>query len=127
MPSHRTVDERTEITRIVLESPIEMSHQKIADKVGLQRETVRQIRYGIINADVAVELPRFAPNALNRRCSQCRFFLPENHRKREGANHIPLPVCDLGIDESRLLTYARGCGAFWPMEGTHPDLDDDGF
>ena len=112
--SERTTEERAALTREVLLSPIESTDQAIATRVGLRRETVRKIRYGKVNADVATDLPRLEPGALSRRCNQCKFFLVENYRKRDDDSRKP--VCDLGIEESKLIAYARGCGAFWPAE-----------
>jgi hypothetical protein len=112
VPSHRSNAEREAITLAVLRAPIEMSHQAIATQVGLQRETVRKIRYGMINKDVVPHIPRLEPGTLKRTCLDCVHF-----------TRIPLPKhcvgakigkCDLGFFESEELTYARGCPAFWP-------------
>ena len=111
--TRRSQEEREAITRTILESPIEMSHQAIAVQVGLQRETVRKIRYGMVNADLLPNLPRLDPGILTRSCTDClhftRHIVP---RKVEGEQ---VGVCDMGFFESENLTYARGCPAFWPL------------
>lgn len=113
MRIHRSDTEREAITRAILESPIEMSHQAIATQVGLQRETVRKIRYGMINTDVLPGYPRLEPGALARSCTDCIHFTRHAVRRRIEGERVGL--CDMGFAESENLTYARGCAAFWPL------------
>ena len=78
--------------------PLEASHRVVAERVGLQRETIRKIRFGMINADVAPELPRCDKATFQRTCPKCQHW---------GAQR-----CTLGFPEAIEVHYARGCGAF---------------
>jgi hypothetical protein len=113
MPSHRTTEEREALTLAILESPIEMSHREIGLRVGLQRETVRKIRYGMINNDILPDVPRLEPGALKRTCTECIHFT--RHAVRQRVEGERVGKCDMGFAESENLTYARGCAAFWPI------------
>jgi hypothetical protein len=118
MPSHRTDAEREALTIAVLEAPIEMSHGALGKRVGLHRDTVRQIRYGIINAAVAVHLPRMEPGTLARLCTDCVHFTRHVVRSHRQGEHVG--ECDMGFIEAEDLNYARGCGAFWSAASTTP-------
>lgn len=112
MPSKRSDTEREAITIAVLECPIEMSHGEVGKRVGLHRDTVRQVRYGIINATLAPHLPRMEPGTLTRCCTHCvHFTRPAVRSHQPGAQ---VGTCDMGFSEAENLAYARGCGAFWP-------------
>ena len=112
MPSSRSLEERTEITRFVLEAPIEASHQSIAVQLRtISRDTVRQIRYGIINADILPEIPRLEKGCLDRTCSSCVHFNAAGYSMRGKPEYKG--VCDLGFAESQDMTCARGCPAYW--------------
>jgi hypothetical protein len=109
--------ERIAIVRTILEAPPEASHQDLSDVVHLSRETVRRIRYGLIDADILPDLPRLEADVLTRRCSHCIHYVPEEDREQQrerGGGRIP--PCDLGFEESRLFTFARSCGWFWPCQ-----------
>ena len=112
MPSRRTDAEREAITIAVLEAPIEMSHREVGKQVSLHRDTVRQIRYGVINTDIAPHLQRLEPGTFTRCCTGCVHFT--RYAVRSRLTGMALGRCDLGFVESTDLTYARGCGAFWP-------------
>ena len=118
MPSHRTDAEREALTIAVLEAPIELSHGAVGKRVGLHRDTVRQIRYGIINAAVAVHLPRMEPGTLARLCTDCVHFTRHVVRSHRQGEHVG--ECGLGFIEAEDLNYARGCGAFWSAASTTP-------
>ena len=111
--TRRSQEEREAMTRAILEAPIEMSHQAIAVKVGLQRETVRKIRYGIVNADLLPELPRLELGALTRSCTDCIHF--KRHVIRTRVKGERIGFCQLDFVEGEDLAYARGCAAFWPL------------
>ena len=116
MPSHRTDAEREALTIAVLEAPIELSHGAVGKRVGLHRDTVRQVRYGIINRDVAVHLQRLEPGTFGRVCTGCVHFNRYSARARNQGGHVG--ECGLGFVEAEDLTYARGCGAFWAAAPT---------
>ena len=111
MPSHRTDAEREALTIAVLEAPLEMSHGAVSKRVGLHRDTVRQIRYGKINADVAVHLQRQQPGTFRQLCTGCVHFKRHAEQSHNQGDHVG--ECSLGFIEAEDLTYARGCAAFW--------------
>ena len=119
MPSHRTDAERERITAAVLEAPIEMSHAAVGKRVGVHRDTVRQVRYGIINLDVAVHLPRLEPGTFERTCTVCVHFIryPASQSRTQGDR---VGECGMGFVEAEDFIYARGCGAFWSAASTTP-------
>ena len=98
MPSHRSTAEREALTRKVLAMPIETSHATVSAQCGIQRETVRKIRFGTINADVALDMERYDKDSFKRTCPQCQHWGRER--------------CTLGIPEAQHVLYARGCGAY---------------
>ena len=111
MSSHRTLAEREALTIAVLGAPIEMSHAAVGQRVGLHRDTVRQVRYGIINADVATHLPRLEQGTFAQVCTTCVHFTRYPPRSRTQGDRVG--ECDMGFAEAADLNYARGCGAFW--------------
>ena len=114
MPSHRSLVEREQLVRTVLTSPIEMSHEQVAVKAGVQRETVRKIRFGIINTDILADLPRLEKGCLQRVCSKCIHFEPVDTLVGIARRRSPERArqCGLGFPEVEDLTFARGCAAF---------------
>lgn len=107
-------DKREEITRAVLNAPIELSHKRLALQLGINRELVRMIRYGLTYTNVLPDLLRLEPDQPRRRCDQCVHWVAERLRKRnENQEDIRrLGHCSLGIPEADNLRYGRGCGAF---------------
>lgn len=112
-------EDRLAIVRLILEAPIDASHKDLAVQVNLDRETVRRIRYGLLDAHLLPDLPRLEANILRRRCTHCVHVIPDEERRLpDGGYKAP---CGLGFEESRVITYARGCGAFWPTNTEHPN------
>ena len=112
MPRIRTTAEREALTRTVLESPASWTLQRVADHVGIHKDTVRRIRYGLMNADVAVDLPRFSPEIMRRSCTRCLHFTYNEIRPHvEG---VVVGTCDFEFPESVDLNYARECNSYWP-------------
>lgn len=107
--AQRSLAEREHIARVVLEAPIGLSLRKIARRVGIHPDSVRQIRYGIIYRDVLPELPRFAKGTAALACSGCT-----HHSRRTAEDCSVVGVCDLGFPESSQPGYARECAAYWP-------------
>ena len=109
-----TDEKREELTRAVLNAPIELSHQRLGMQLGISRDLVRQIRYGMAYTDVLPDLMRLEPDQPRRRCDQCVHWTAERLRMRnENQEDIRrLGHCSLGIPEADNLRYGRGCGAF---------------
>jgi len=107
-------DRREEITRDVLNAPIELSHKRLGMQLGINRTLVRQIRYGLAYTDVLPDLMRLEPDQPRRRCDQCVQWEPEFTRSRgeDGSDIRQLGHCSLGIPEAENMRYGRGCGAF---------------
>ena len=110
---------REALTRAVLESPAEQSHKHVAQLVGIAAETVRQIRYGILYADLCPSLGRLERSTTDRvgagrTCTQCIHWVAEIRyiTSTSGLATRRLGHCGLGIPEADNLRYARGCGAF---------------
>ena len=112
MPSLRATAEREAITRAVLESPASWTLQRVADHVGIHKDTVRRIRYGLMNADVALDLPRLSPETMRRSCTGCTHFT--RHENRPHAEGAVIGTCDFEFPESADLAYARECASYWP-------------
>lgn len=91
------------VVRAILARPADQSHQSVARALGLSRETVRKVRYGLQWADLAPELERLDQASQGAFCSWCV------HWKAAGTGS-----CTLGIPEavSEGQLHARGCGAF---------------
>ena len=117
MGRHRSRDEREALTIAVLEAPLEMSHSAVATQVGVHRDTVRQVRYGIINRDCAVHLQRLEPGTFERICPGCVHFIryPASQSRTQGDR---VGECGMGFVEAEDFNYARGCGAFWAAAST---------
>ena len=99
---------REDLVRGILgRSPLE-THAAIAERFECNRETVRNIRFGLQWADVAPELERLDLATYNdATCYRCI------HGRPASENHGP---CKLDIPEAAIdgPTYARGCGAYLP-------------
>ena len=103
-------DQRAEAVRAILSrSPLE-THAAIADALGLHRETVRKIRFGIQWPDVLPGLPRLDPATIGANCYLCCHW-------RQAQGDDP-GACSLGIPEAATdgQLYARGCGAYHAAE-----------
>lgn len=99
-------DDRAEAVRAILErSPLE-PHAAVAEALGLHRETVRKIRFGIQWPDVLPGLPRLDPAASGANCYRCCHW-------SQSPGDDP-GTCTLGIPEAVTdgQLYARGCGAY---------------
>lgn len=107
-------DRREQLTRDVLNAPIELSHKRLGLQLGINRTLVRQIRYGLAYTDVLPDLMRLESDQPRRRCDQCVHWTAEFTRKRnENQEDIRRQgFCTLGIPEADNLRYGRGCGAF---------------
>ena len=110
---------RQALTRAVLESPAEQSHKHVAQLVGITAEAVRQIRYGILYADLCPGLERLERSTTDRvgagrTCTQCIHWVAETRyiTSTSGLATRRLGSCGLGIPEADNLRFARGCGAF---------------
>jgi hypothetical protein len=86
----------------------------LADRVGLSRQLVRQIRIGDRYAEVLPHLPRIDPQAMQRSCLDCQLFIsrPSRLRGKDGSDIHSHGRCSIGIPEAENIHYARGCGAF---------------
>ena len=112
MPTPRTTAEREAITRAVLEAPASWSLQRVADLVGIHRDTARRIRYGLMNADVVLDLPRLDPKIMRRSCAGCTHFSFNPDRRHVVGDVIG--TCDFEFPESSDINYARECNSYWP-------------
>ena len=93
-----TADRKAAIVRAVLSAPPSQSNHALGQIVGVNRESVRRIRIGILWADVLPDLPRFTPARYAARCTSCSLW--------DG-------VCGLGIPEAaENPRYARECSAY---------------
>ena len=112
-----TADRREEITRFVLRSPIETSSRIIGDELGLNRETIRRIRIGMVWPDVLPNIPRITSEQMKLRCNQCLHYIADRKYERiDGINTRTNGRCTLGIPEAKDIVFARGCGAFTHAE-----------
>ena len=110
---------RVSLTRAVLESPAEQSHRHVAELVGITAEAVRQIRYGILYADLCPGLERLERSTTDRvgagrTCTQCIHWVNKTRwiTTAESLATRRMGHCGLGIPEADNLRFARGCGAF---------------
>jgi len=110
----KTLAEREAIALAVLTAPCELPSAVLADRVGLSRQLVRQIRIGDRYAEVLPHLPRIDPQAMQRSCLDCQLFLarPSRLRGDDGLDVRVYGRCSIGIPEAANIHYARGCGAF---------------
>ena len=108
-----STEEREEITRAVLDTPVEVAARAIGEKLSLKRETVRRIRVGLMWADVLPEIPRITTEQMALRCDQCLHWIEQPYRERDEDSDIRRTGrCSLGIPEACSVLFARGCGAF---------------
>jgi hypothetical protein len=77
------------------------NHCAMARELGCSRETVRQLRLGLTNADVAPELPRWKAKP-RRSCEDCKFW--------SGTCGIGLPD-----PEEEGVGFAMDCVCFAPL------------
>ena len=110
----KTLAEREAIALAVLTAPCELPSAVLADRVGLSRQLVRQIRIGDRYAEVLPHLPRIEPQAMQRSCLHCELFLarPSRLRGKDGSDIHSHGRCSIGIPEAEICHYARGCGVF---------------
>jgi len=100
---------REATVRAVLSQPPHFSLVQISEIIGIDRDTVRRIRLGLIWSDVLPELPRMTAEESSRRCWACVQWVPPSGTGREHR----YGRCHLGIQEAtETQTWARGCGAF---------------
>ena len=114
----KTKEEREAIALTVLTAPCETPSAVLADRVGLSRQLVRQIRVGDCYAEVLPHLPRIDPDAMKRSCLDCQLFHHQLGRLRgdDGSDVRVYGRCSIGIPEAANIHYARGCGAFVATE-----------
>jgi hypothetical protein len=79
----------------------DVSHRAMAQELGCSRETVRQLRLGLTNADVAPELPRWEQRP-RRTCEDCKLW--------SGSCSIGLPD-----PEEEGTGFAVDCACFAPV------------
>ena len=110
----KTLAEREAIALAVLTAPCELPSAVLADRVGLSRQLVRQIRIGDRYAEVLPHLPRIDPQAMQRSCLDCQLFSsrPSRLRGKDGSGIHSHGRCSIGIPEAENIHYGRGCGAF---------------
>ena len=113
-------EKREHLALEVLNAPIEISHQKLATRLGISRTLVMQIRYGLAYPDCLPDIPRLEPDQPRRRCNQCVHWAaePTRYRDEDQEDIRRLGFCDLGIPEAENLRFARGCGAFANAQST---------
>jgi len=110
---HHTDTETEARVRAVLTAPMDVSLHAIGRSVGRSHSSVSDIRYGRAFPNVLPELARLEPGQLSRTCLDCLHFSHHEHRSAETRGKR-LGACDLRYPESSEITFARGCGAFWP-------------
>jgi hypothetical protein len=113
----RTEEQREQLTRAVLTSPIEQSNARIAERLGISAEAVRKIRSGRMYANLCLDLDRLERNrkpGSGRTCTQCTHWKAQVFRTGEidGQDIRRDGYCTLGIPEAENVRYGRGCGAF---------------
>ena len=100
---------REATVRQVLNQPPNLSLAEISKLTGIDPDTVRRIRLGIIYADVLPELDRMTAEESSRRCWDCVQWVAPSGSGREHR----YGRCHLGIQEAtETQTWARGCGAY---------------
>jgi hypothetical protein len=113
----RSEEQREQLTRAVLTSPIEQSNARIAERLGISAEAVRKIRSGRMYASLCLDLDRLERNrkaGSGRTCTQCEHWHQGRFRlgDTDGQDVRALGYCTLGIPEAENVRYGRGCGAF---------------
>ena len=83
--------------------PATEPHNVVGAALGLSRQTVRKVRFGLQWPEVLPHLERLEITKQGAYCYRCI------HWSRDGAG-----CCSLGIPEATIdgQLYARGCGAF---------------
>ena len=100
---------REATVRAVLSQPPNLSLAEISEITGIDRDTVRRIRLGLIWSDVLRDMERMTAEESSRRCWSCVQWVPPSGTGREHR----YGRCHLGIQEAtETQTWARGCGAF---------------
>ena len=112
---------KAELVKAILDAPCEQGHVTIGDQLGLNRETVRRVRFGYLWKNVLPELERLeigtGGSARIRNCEQCVHWKPGRIDFLEhGVRTRRTGVCTLDIPESIHPKYARGCGAFMEVQ-----------
>jgi hypothetical protein len=111
----RTPEQRDEITRLVLTASVDEDNGDLAKRLGVSRETVRMIRSSQMYANCCPDLPRLEPGTMRRSCTHCLHFIRERIRSSETIKRVGR--CGLGLPEAMIATkFARGCGAYAPLE-----------
>ena len=108
-----TKEERVEI---VLTASLTLSHAALARQVGLNRESVRQIRIGKLYRTILPDLPRQERNVRTHRCWQCGLATT-NQRPRGGTDREDRQWCSLGFPEGMDPLYAAECPSFVSHSG----------
>ena len=103
-----TKEERVEI---VLTASLAISHASLARQIGLNRESVRQIRIGKMYRSILPDLPRQEQNARANRCWHCRLATT-NQLPRGGTDREDRQWCSLGFPEGMDPMYATECPSF---------------
>ena len=100
---------REATVRAVLSQPPNLSLAEISELTGIDRDTVRRIRLGLIWSDVLPDMERMTAEESSRRCWACVQWVAPSGTGREHR----YGRCHLGIQEAtETQTWARGCGAF---------------
>lgn len=112
---------KAQLVRVILNRPCEQGNQVIATELGLQRETVRRVRFGYLWRDVLPELERLeAGRGGLRRIRSCEHCVHWKAGRIESMEHgvrvRRIGLCTLDIPESIHPKFARGCGAFTERE-----------
>jgi len=100
---------REATVRAVLSQPPDFSLVQISEITGIDRDTVRRIRLGLIWSDVLPDMERMTAEESSRRCQACVQWVQPSGTGREHR----YGRCHLGIQEAtETQAWARGCGAF---------------
>lgn len=88
------------VVRAILSRSPDVPHMVVAADLGIHRDTVRKVRYGLQWSNVLPDLERLDPDQAGARCWACVQWTGDR--------------CGLGIPECATEghTWARGCGAF---------------
>ena len=99
--SSLTDQQRAAKVLAVLSQSPSLGHCETAALAGVDRDTVRRIRFGLKWDDVLPELPRIDPATWAAHCSDCV------HWETDGRCMLGIPEC-----KSEGGNWARGCAAF---------------
>ena len=108
-----TPDHREWLVREILAAPQDVRHTELGQQLGVSRETVRRVRFGIMWPTVAPELERQPRERTGALCTGCRLFGAKAAACSQG---YPEAFND---DGDANLRYAQQCPAFYPV----PDDD----